>query len=77
LTIAVSLDENSRGGSQYLHSETRVREVIEVAKGVEDVPGSQDAGEAAHIERRIFIVGGIGITAFLQEMRDLEAKGKA
>lgn len=60
--LGIALDDNSRGGSRYLHEKVNVGDKIQVGKITTDVnPGFSASNH-------IFIVGGIGITAFLALM---------
>ncbi|KAI1332845.1 PK beta-barrel-protein domain-containing protein-like protein [Xylariaceae sp. FL0255] len=60
--LGISLDENSRGGSAYMHREAKEGDVIQFSQITSDVK------PAAAASTHIFIVGGIGITAFLSMM---------
>ncbi|KAF7553530.1 hypothetical protein G7Z17_g3554 [Cylindrodendrum hubeiense] len=68
--LGVALDNNSRGGSRYLHNNLNVGDIIQAAKG-NQTETEQWYGESKDIKKHIFIVGGIGITAFLPEIRTL------
>lgn len=57
--LGVALDENSRGGSRYLHEEVDEGHIIQVGN---ITPGITPNAMASN---HLFIVGGIGITAFL------------
>lgn len=57
--LGIALDDNSRGGSQYLYKVLKQGDKILVGKITESVP--VNGGASNHI----FIAGGIGITAFL------------
>lgn len=59
LEFGVTLDSNSRGGSKYLHESTKPGDIIQVGKITTDV---SPKGAASN---HVFIVGGVGITAFL------------
>jgi ferredoxin-NADP reductase len=59
LVLGIALDEKSRGGSRYLHESAKVGDVIPVG----NITTSTNAVGSA--SNHIFIVGGIGITAFL------------
>ncbi|KAH8808082.1 MOSC domain-containing protein [Xylogone sp. PMI_703] len=67
LQIGVALEDNSRGGSLYLHQNTKVGDRISVGKITESVPV---AGMASN---HLFIAGGIGITAFLPTIQALDS----
>ncbi|KAI1113966.1 PK beta-barrel-protein domain-containing protein-like protein [Nemania sp. NC0429] len=60
--LGVALEERSRGGSAYLHQETKEGDVVQVGRITSDVK------PAAAASNHVFIVGGIGITAFLSLM---------
>lgn len=65
--LGIALEEESRGGSQYLHHTAKVGDKILVGKITESVP---IAGMASN---HLFIAGGIGITAFLESVRALNS----
>jgi MOSC domain-containing protein YiiM/ferredoxin-NADP reductase len=64
--LGVALDPTSRGGSKYLHKQTRVGDIITVSRVTASFPLAKDA------DRHIIIAGGIGITAFVTALRYLE-----
>ncbi|KAH7041513.1 MOSC domain-containing protein [Microdochium trichocladiopsis] len=73
-SIAVSLDQNSRGGSAYLHQELKIGDEITMAPG--DNPRAQENDKKCDEGLPlVLIVGGIGITAFLPSIRRWESKG--
>lgn len=57
--LGVALEEPSRGGSAYLHESASPGDVIEVGRITSDIKSASAAS------KHVFIVGGIGITAFL------------
>jgi ferredoxin-NADP reductase len=57
--LAVALDDNSRGGSRYMHEMVHVGHTLQVSAITAAVPM---ASAASH---HIFVAGGVGITAFL------------
>lgn len=61
--LGIARDENSRGGSTYIHDTLKVGDIISVGTFTPSVP---KVGSASH---HIIIVGGIGITAFLMLMQ--------
>ncbi|TIA49830.1 MOSC domain-containing protein [Aureobasidium pullulans] len=64
-TLGIALDDNSRGGSSYIHTTLNPGAIIQIG----DINRSiKSNGMASH---HIFIVGGIGITAFISTMRKL------
>jgi MOSC domain-containing protein YiiM/ferredoxin-NADP reductase len=74
--LGVSRDDNSRGGSIYLHDMLKVGDTVEVARGHEDASAlAKKSRYAGQKLRHQIIVGGIGITAFLGEIRELESSG--
>ncbi|KAI1455117.1 PK beta-barrel-protein domain-containing protein-like protein [Annulohypoxylon moriforme] len=72
--LGIAKDDNSRGGSLFLHDDIEVGDVLEVAKGhnanIPIISNDQEAGARKHI----FVLGGIGVTAFIGEIKALEKK---
>ncbi|KAI1097840.1 PK beta-barrel-protein domain-containing protein-like protein [Jackrogersella minutella] len=70
--LGIAKDDNSRGGSLFLHDDLKVGDVLEVAKGHNAaIPIiSNDQGDSP--TRHIFLLGGIGVTAFISEIKALE-----
>ncbi|KAI1402463.1 PK beta-barrel-protein domain-containing protein-like protein [Hypoxylon fuscum] len=70
--LGIAKDDNSRGGSVYLHDNIKVGDTLEVAKGhnatIPILNGNQGGGPTRHI----FLLGGIGVTAFIGEVKALE-----
>jgi len=66
-TLGIALDDKSRGGSSYIHNDLSIGTVIQVGQMTR---GIKPNGMASH---HIFIVGGIGITAFMSIMRKLHS----
>ncbi|KAI0429758.1 PK beta-barrel-protein domain-containing protein-like protein [Xylaria sp. FL1042] len=60
--LGIALEEPSRGGSKYLHKNTKEGDVIQVGRITSDLKPASAASN------HVFIVGGIGITAFLTMM---------
>ncbi|KAI0417233.1 PK beta-barrel-protein domain-containing protein-like protein [Xylaria grammica] len=60
--LGIALEEPSHGGSKYLHQNAKEGDAIQVGRITTDV---KPAGAASN---HVFIVGGIGITAFLSMM---------
>jgi ferredoxin-NADP reductase len=58
IELGIALEEESRGGSRYLHQNVKQGDNILVGKITESVPIKEQASN------HIFIAGGIGITAF-------------
>jgi MOSC domain-containing protein YiiM/ferredoxin-NADP reductase len=56
--LGIALDENSRGGSKYLHEKLQVGDTLSFSQMKSDFPLAADA------DQHILIAGGIGITAF-------------
>ena len=64
-TLGIALDDDSRGGSSYIHTTLSPGTIVQIG----DINRSiKSNGMASH---HIFIVGGIGITAFISTMRKL------
>lgn len=59
IELGIALEDESRGGSRYLHQTLKEGDKIQVGKMTESVPISSSSSN------HIFIAGGIGITAFL------------
>ncbi|KAI0016329.1 PK beta-barrel-protein domain-containing protein-like protein [Xylariomycetidae sp. FL0641] len=68
--LGIAKDDNSRGGSFYLHNNLEVGDTLKVAKGHEGTHGPPTKDELLR-KRHIFILGGIGVTAYLGEIRQL------
>ncbi|KAI1114030.1 pyruvate kinase-like protein [Nemania sp. NC0429] len=84
--LGVARDDNSRGGSAYLHDGIAVGDEVKIAKGHTSSSSSSLAAETKKSDsnaadgekmKHIFILGGIGVTAFLGEIRALVASGRA
>ncbi|GJN86558.1 hypothetical protein PLIIFM63780_010139 [Purpureocillium lilacinum] len=65
--LGVALDENSRGGSRYLHETSKVGDILQVGRITTGI------GFAKSASNHCFIAGGIGITAFLPLIRGMDA----
>ncbi|KAK3685800.1 pyruvate kinase-like protein [Podospora appendiculata] len=57
--LGIALEENSRGGSKHMHEQVKVGDVLQVGAMTEAIAFQGAASE------HIFVVGGIGVTAFL------------
>ncbi|WQF88651.1 Putative 2Fe-2S ferredoxin-type iron-sulfur binding domain, yiiM-like, 3-alpha helix [Colletotrichum destructivum] len=57
--LGIALNDSSRGGSRYLHESMAVGDVLRVGRITTDVKMSSASSN------HVFIVGGIGVTAFL------------
>lgn len=68
--VAVGRDENSRGGSRFVHDRLRVGQPIRVRGPRNNFPLDENAAE------HVLIAGGIGITPMLAMMRRLTAVRK-
>lgn len=64
--LGIALEEQSRGGSRYLHERAKVGHVLQVGRITTDVNPN---GAASN---HVFIAGGIGITAFLALIKAME-----
>ncbi|KAF9882069.1 MOSC domain-containing protein [Colletotrichum karsti] len=62
LELGIALENNSRGGSRWFHEFAKVGDVVQVGRITTDVQ------VASASSNHVFIVGGIGITAFLSLM---------
>ena len=66
-TLGIALDDESRGGSSYIHNNLTIGDIIQVGQMTR---GIKPNGMASH---HIFIVGGIGITAFISTMKKMHS----
>ncbi|KAI1264427.1 PK beta-barrel-protein domain-containing protein-like protein [Xylariaceae sp. FL1019] len=67
--LGIAKDDNSRGGSVYLHDEFTLGDKVQIAKG--HTPATiNGAEEDVHKKKHVFVLGGIGVTAFMNEIRD-------
>ncbi|KAF2009616.1 3-chlorobenzoate-3,4-dioxygenase reductase subunit [Aaosphaeria arxii CBS 175.79] len=69
--LGIALDPESRGGSKFLHEQTKVGDVLTVGNITASFPLAEQA------DRHIIIAGGIGITAFLAALEFLKSSNKA
>lgn len=69
--LGVARDDKSRGGSIYLHDHLRVGDVVKVAKGHESKSTKADCVNDIQSKKHVFIIGGIGVTAYLTEIAKL------
>jgi MOSC domain-containing protein YiiM/ferredoxin-NADP reductase len=69
--LAVALELDSRGGSKYLHSTTKVGDVVSVGQITASFP------LAIAADHHILIAGGIGITAFVIAATQMYASGES
>ncbi|XWW96850.1 hypothetical protein V2A60_004830 [Cordyceps javanica] len=60
--LGIALDENSRGGSKYIHETVKTGDTIEVGRITTDVKHGMMSSN------HVYVVGGIGITAFMAVM---------
>lgn len=77
--LGIAGDDNSRGGSAYLHEEMAVGATVKVAKGHAPpggIPVATDDGPSG-VSKHVFIIGGIGVTAFLTEIQRLSSSANA
>lgn len=71
--LGIARDDNSRGGSVYLHDSIAVGDEVKVAKGHASVH-KWDGSQGLRAKKHVFILGGIGVTAFIGEIRALAAQ---
>ncbi|KAI1469131.1 PK beta-barrel-protein domain-containing protein-like protein [Daldinia caldariorum] len=72
--LGIAKDDHSRGGSLFLHDNLKVGDVLEIAKGHNAVIPIISDDQADTSTRHIFILGGIGVTAFIGEIKALAEK---
>ena len=74
-SLGVALDDNSRGGSIYLHKHLQLGEEIDMAPGYDAKNVKNEKKSLKEpIENRIVIIGGIGVTAFLPAIKEWETE---
>ncbi|KAI0127642.1 pyruvate kinase-like protein [Xylariales sp. AK1849] len=67
--LGIARDDNSRGGSVFLHDDIQVGDIIRGAKGRDaKVPSQSDCIDNPQNKKHIFIIGGVGVTAFMREI---------
>ncbi|KAF9881569.1 MOSC domain-containing protein [Colletotrichum karsti] len=75
--LGVAFDDHSRGGSKYLHTKLKVGDKITMAPG--GVPKAIEDEERCIkeklVDRRIIIIGGIGVTSCLPEITQWDEQG--
>lgn len=69
-SLGISLDQNSRGGSRYVHEKLKIGDQITMRPGgnPKDVEDEDKCVTEGLVKSRIVIIGGIGVTAFLPIM---------
>ncbi|XXH02021.1 hypothetical protein Hte_008386 [Hypoxylon texense] len=72
--LGIAKDDNSRGGTLYLHDNLKIGDTVEVGKGHNASIPILNGSQGDSLTRHIFIIGGIGVTAFIGEIRALESK---
>ncbi|KAI0475542.1 PK beta-barrel-protein domain-containing protein-like protein [Xylariaceae sp. FL0804] len=74
--LGIARDDNSRGGSIYLHDSFHVGDAVEVAKGHAS-PIKVGTALQKNPKKHIFIIGGVGVTAFLKEIKALAQQSQS
>ncbi|KAF2202934.1 3-chlorobenzoate-3,4-dioxygenase reductase subunit [Delitschia confertaspora ATCC 74209] len=69
--LGVALDSSSRGGSKFLHENTKVGDILSVSRINASFPLAKNA------DHHIILAGGIGVTAFLTALRYLFVSGQS
>ncbi|GAA0793451.1 PDR/VanB family oxidoreductase [Marinobacterium sediminicola] len=67
--IAVRLQEDSRGGSAFMHSQVSVGDRLQIT------PPANFFAPAWHARKHLLIAGGVGITPFMSYIPELERQG--
>jgi len=67
--IAVRLQENSRGGSRFMHTRVRPGDKLKIT------PPANFFAPAGQGKRHLLIAGGVGITPFISYIPELERQG--
>ncbi|MDH7799264.1 MULTISPECIES: PDR/VanB family oxidoreductase [unclassified Beijerinckia] len=68
--IAVLREQNSRGGSEYVHARLKVGDEIEISRPFNHFKLSTSS------DRHLFLAGGIGITPIISMIRQVSSSGK-
>jgi tetrachlorobenzoquinone reductase len=68
--VAVSRDENSRGGSQYLHDDLQSGDMLAISPPRNNFPLFEES------QLSVFVAGGIGITPILAMVRRVQSLGR-
>ncbi|KAI0177153.1 pyruvate kinase-like protein [Pestalotiopsis sp. NC0098] len=71
LELGIAKDDNSRGGSAFMHEKVQVGDVLRIAEGHEVISPKTDCVDNLNSKKHIYIVGGIGVTAFLRDIAKL------
>lgn len=75
--LGIALDDNSRGGSEYIHHQLQIDEEIDVYIAPPPAEHSTPVVSSSEVvDHFIFIIGGIGVTAFLPTLAELERAGR-
>lgn len=76
-SLGIARDDNSRGGSVYLHDGLKVGDEITMAPGSSPKAiENEDRCMSEHcVAKRIVIIGGIGVTAFLPLLKQWDQDG--
>ena len=76
-SLGVALDDNSRGGSKFLHSCLKIGDEIEMSPCSNPTFEEDDktCASSESVAHRLVIVGGIGVTAFLPMIQEWERDG--
>ena len=69
--LGVARADDSRGGSQFLHDEVQVGDVLGATEAVSALR-STGMARAPRTGHHVFVLGGVGVTAFISEIRRLE-----
>ncbi|TRX95991.1 hypothetical protein FHL15_003133 [Xylaria flabelliformis] len=68
--LGIARDDNSRGGSVYLHDNMVVGDTVKIAKGHASA-NKWTVDQDLYAKKHVFILGGIGVTAFVGEIQAL------
>ena len=76
-SLGIALDDHSRGGSSYLHHALEFGEDIQMTPG-NDLKAIEEEDRCVKdecVSKRLVIIGGIGVTAFLPLVEEWESAG--
>ncbi|KAF3003294.1 hypothetical protein E8E14_007248 [Neopestalotiopsis sp. 37M] len=77
LELGIARDDNSRGGSVFLHDNLQVGDALRIAPGREIASITTNCIDNLNSKKHIYIIGGIGVTAFLRDIAKLSQTSAA
>ncbi|ETS83659.1 hypothetical protein PFICI_05535 [Pestalotiopsis fici W106-1] len=71
LELGIAKDDNSRGGSVFLHDNLHVGDALRIVQGRDIASLQTNCIDNLNSKKHIYIIGGIGVTAFLRDIAKL------